>query len=117
MLTLTHTHTKKIMEKKKTQAVTHYLWFLPHCSCEQPQMSFFGLCIDLIIGISHTYVSVRLSIVCCVCVCECVRHLLAQRHAAAQRAGEADDFGHKGLEGEVFFEHDPPQDGLHLWDT
>lgn len=59
------------------------------------------------------------SVLCCVCVCvcECVRHLLAQRHAAAQRAGEADDFGHKGLEGEVFFEHDAPQDGLHLWDT
>lgn len=51
-----------------------------------------------------------------VCVA-CVRHLLAQWHAAAQRAGEADDFRHKGLEGEVFFEHDSPQDGLHLWDT
>lgn len=49
--------------------------------------------------------------------CACARHLLAQRHAAAQRAGEADDFGHKGLEGEVFFEHHSPQDGLHLWDA
>lgn len=47
----------------------------------------------------------------------CVRYLLAQRHAAAQRAREANDFGHKGLEGEVFFEHDSPQDGLHLRDA
>lgn len=44
-------------------------------------------------------------------------YLLAQRHAAAQSAGEADDFGHKRFEGEVFLEHNSSQDGLHLWNT
>lgn len=41
-------------------------------------------------------------------------YLLAQGHAAAQSTGEADDFGHKSFEGEVFLQHDSSQDGLHL---
>lgn len=46
-----------------------------------------------------------------------VCYLLAQGHAATQGAGEPDDLGHEGLEGEVFLEHDPPQNGLHLRNT
>lgn len=46
-----------------------------------------------------------------------VCYLLAQGHAAPQSAGEANDLGHKRLEGEVFLEHDSPQNGLHLWNT
>lgn len=52
-----------------------------------------------------------------VCVRLSVCYLLAQGHAAAQSAGEADDFGHKRFESEVFLEHDSSQDGLHLWNT
>lgn len=44
-------------------------------------------------------------------------YLLAQGHSTTQSAGEADDLGHKRLEGEVFLEHDSPQNSLHLWNT
>lgn len=51
----------------------------------------------------------------CVSVCLCACYLLAQGHATAQSAGEADDFGHERFESEVFLEHNSSQDGLHLW--
>lgn len=49
-------------------------------------------------------------------VCVCVFYLLAQRHATAQGTGESNDFGNKGLEGEVLLQHHSSEDGLHLWD-
>lgn len=47
----------------------------------------------------------------------CARYLLAQGHAAAQSAGEADDFGHKRFEREVLLKNDSSEDGLHLGNT
>ena len=61
--------------------------------------------------------SQRMSVCVCVCVCVLVHYLLAQGHATAQSAGEANDFGHEGLEGEVFFQHHATQNGLHLRDA
>lgn len=52
-----------------------------------------------------------------VCVHARPTYLLAQRHPAAQGAGQANDFGHKRLESQVLLQYHPPQDGLHLRDT
>ena len=48
-------------------------------------------------------------------MCGC--YLLAQGHAATQSTREADDFGHKRFEGEIFLQYHPSQDGLHLGNT
>lgn len=47
----------------------------------------------------------------------CEVYLLAQGHATAQSTGEADDFGNKSFEGEVFFQHHTSKDSFHLWNT
>lgn len=44
-------------------------------------------------------------------------YLLAQRHPAAESAGQTDDFGYKCFKSQVLLQDHPPEDSLHFWNT
>lgn len=44
-------------------------------------------------------------------------YFFAHWHSAAQTSRQPDNFSHKGLEGEIFLQHDSSQDGFQLWNT